>query len=169
MADEKVYVLAKALTAHGVDEKLVWETAKTCPNRHAVEKDAKSGDLCWECFLDRPAPWMESVTHYQFNTSNPEWHSEWRIGKAPRDLTDPTNLLPVLEAFADANQIIDVAPNFHRNTQKGMWEGSLALYVRTPSNREDVSNDYDGYGPTWGHAVFNALVAAVTEEVRADA
>ncbi len=190
MADKNNDRLAEVLDACGLG-KYAWEPAPACPQGHeqwsfdyetrTVSWSCQPGEVCLACVEEAydGLPHIDRMNIrggmdcYRELTAirdsfGPAEHPEWRIGRVARNLSNPTNVLLVLEAFADARQIIDVAPHFHRNTEKRLWEGSLELYASTPSGREAVTREFEGSGATWGHAVLDALVSAVTEEVLAD-
>lgn len=140
MADKNNDRLAEVLDACGLG-KYAWEPAPTCPQGHeqwsfdyetrTVSWSCQPGEVCLACVEEAydGLPHIDRMNIrggmdcYRELTAirdsfGPAEHPEWRIGRVARNLSNPTNVLLVLEAFADARQIIDVAPHFHRNTEK---------------------------------------------------
>ena len=80
---------------------LLWQAAEACPQGHTNrepecgELDLHIGDICFDCRDEANVSWKEHQEHWD----DPTWHPEWRIGKAPRDFTDPAVLLPLMEAY----------------------------------------------------------------------
>ena len=185
MADKTNDLLAEALDASGLG-KYIWDPAPACPQGHeqwsfdyetrTVSWYCQPGEVCFACIEEAydGLPHIDRMNirggmdRYRElvairDAFGPADHPEWRIGRVGRDLSDPTHVLLVLEAFADAhkNKILDVAPHFHRNTQKRGWEGVLELRVTSPSGLHEATKEFEGSGSSWGHAVCDALVSVV--------
>ncbi len=121
--------IALSAEAAGIATELLWDTAKRCPVMHdqqmAVEDYAidctddwiddwgwQIQALCLSC-ITNDAELMEPFSMYhtsyhlydgarkirEEHTHDVAWHPEWRIGRVAKDLTDPANLLTVVEAW----------------------------------------------------------------------
>lgn len=101
---ERIATLAEAA---GLSSELVWEAAETCPQGHSNRTGRTQGTatLCVIClyrhYVDEgyPHPIRRALEQCQTFNSDPEYHPEWRIGRKVKDLTDPTSLLPLVEAW----------------------------------------------------------------------
>ncbi len=174
------FVIAEGLDARGFPEALAWEPAKRCPKGHpnrTPHHDGPTpiGEPCNACLMSnipdeyRTRGWEWAMSMQAAMAERPGLHDEWRIGRVPHRFTNPTYLLPVINALGDQPDVIDIALRFHRNHSSRFWEGTLELYVSTPSGREATTQVYEGSGPEWGDAVADALRAVVMgEEVGRD-
>lgn len=95
---ERIATLAEAA---GLPSALVWEAAEYCPQGHDNE-GGSIGEICYVCITDWdivPDSYWSASRLYRAYEWMPPWHPEWRIGRVAKDLTDPANLLTVVEAW----------------------------------------------------------------------
>ncbi len=94
-------IIAEALDDKGLGQ-WAWGVALTCPQGHSnIEPECGGpnqgiGEVCWECANEDTDGWVNIVEELQ---DDPNWRPEWRIGRVPRDFTQPQVLWPVLEIY----------------------------------------------------------------------
>ena len=99
---ERIATLAEQA---GLPSALLWEPR--CPQGHEDVYGVDSGGFCPDCakawFGSSTelvgTTWLQMWQEMKHQHANLAWHPEWRIGRVAKDLTDPTSLLAVVEAW----------------------------------------------------------------------
>lgn len=164
----------------GLPGELVWEAAEECSQGHPTKEDGVQistiSDICPECEKDwayahEEHTWTERALSdalgkfRQLIIDRPDEVEKYRIGRQPHYLTRPDYLLPLVEAWQEAQKILIMRLNFGRADLDGQWRGYI-ICVMEPRDRESDAEerDYPGYGQSWGEAIAVALAAVLEAE-----
>ncbi len=134
---ERIAILAEHA---GLSAELLWEAAETCPQGHENE-DGIIGEICYMCTVDEniiPDSYWPASRAYRAHEWRTDWHPEWRIGKQAKDLTDPSNLLPLVKAW------IGQQPDDEGWTYQIAWCDGQAVGNLYEVVDQDWGRHYDG-------------------------
>ena len=129
---------------------LLWQAAEACPQGHTNrepecgELDLHIGDVCFDCLEEADVPVMEHHAHWDDLT----WHPEWRIGKAPRDFTDPAVLWPVWETYIE---------HPHANQEWNWYRVDEGWFIEMIDFVRDEERQWKGVGATITESVAQIL------------
>ena len=131
--------IATAAEKAGLPADLVWEAAEKCPQGHDNILGTIAGNLCLTCLEKWLGPKTAFVTYrlrwdeLEAQHDNPDWHPEWRIGKQAKDLTNPSHILPVVEAWLAKDSDREWASKYH----DGEWIAWVKDLPRYPEPGSD--------------------------------
>ena len=134
----------------GLAGDLLWQAAEACPQGHSNrepecgELDLHIGDICFECRDEADVSWKEHQEHWDDLT----WHPEWRIGKAPRDFTDPAVLWPVWETYIE---------HPHANQEWNWYRVDEGWFIEMIDFVRDEERQWKGVGATITESVAQIL------------
>jgi hypothetical protein len=172
---ERIATLAEAA---GLPADLLWKVATKCPqghkNYHMVyihggsstnweeNKRWRTGDLCPTCIidgteglqlLDLEDAYAIAESKAEEHRAYPDYHPEWRIGRKVKDLTDPANLLAVVEAW----RMQKTRRSWALYSQID-WDGGPTVVPLA-----DISNECDEQSEADGETPWEALALAFAE------
>ena len=176
MTDQEKQVLSERIAtlgdAAGINEELLWEAAKTCPQGHHTRdpewgdfsKDI--GDVCHTCWnrwaqIGDYGAAHDALLEY---ASDQSWHPEWRIGRQAKDMTNPAVLLPVVEAWRQKSknrqwEVHSACPAV------GWLRPEAAIFLDYQDDADtDALKMVLGAGDTPGEALAQAFTEALAAE-----